>query len=424
MIGNTTSMILVDGVSTANPVYKRNDSDAVITLPYVADGEGNALGAFAVTITDEIVGYIIKKIVLYDKSSYDISGIAIPGDTTVFISSGFQKDSIDALKNNIIASAYADEEGNFEFLNVSGSSGVISMWIATLAQNAPTASLTYERAIVYGPDGDNILTHSFMEPEGDCTHPRYTITGTCSEDIEKNNEKIYLSNTEDAMNISSLMETICHSVIPHDGTFTMEYTGSYEQNYVVWTLSKSGGYLLVNNISISNDTSTCLSGDTMITMADGSKCRMDTINVGDFVMSENGIPSCVYAIRSGKFSDYHTLYHFEDGTVIDETHPHRFYNVDQGFWQRLQLWKIGDHAINQNGDIVALTFVEHLDEAAEMFGIWTDSGTYYANGLLSGAASCNKKLLAEATAEQAIDMMMSTDEEWLVQLMGLEAVLP
>ena len=114
----------------------------------------------------------------------------------------------------------------------------------------------------------------------------------------------------------------------------------------------------------------------------------------------------------------------EDGTVINETHPHRFYNVDQGFWQRLQAWKFGDHAINQNGENVALVSVERIDERIEMFGIWTDSGTYYANGLLSGAAFCNKELLAEASAEQAIDMMLSTDEEMLIQLMGLEGVLP
>jgi len=88
------------------------------------------------------------------------------------------------------------------------------------------------------------------------------------------------------------------------------------------------------------------------------------------------------------------------------------------------LWNVGDHAVNQDGEEVALVFVERIEEKVEMFGIWTESGTYYANGLLSGAAFCNKEMLAEASAEKVIDMMLSADEEILVQLMGLDGVLP
>lgn len=421
MIANTAKTILVDGVEGVNPVFKRSEDTVVEGQFYVVGNNGNGLGGGAITITDEIVGYFIKPIMLHEVSVYEITGIATPGDTLVYLSSGFEKESISALRDNVIATAYADAEGNFKFPYVFYPDGTVSLWMVTLAQDATTASLTYELSVVdYDPNIGDLLTYSFNEPEGEHPHPRFTITGTCSEDIET----IYLSNAENAMSVTSLMETMCCSVAPIDGTFTIEYTGEYALDYIVWGLSKLGGHLTVNQITIENDDSVCLSGDTMITMADGSVKRMDNICVGDIVLSKDGLPSRVHTVRNGRFSDYHILYHFEDGTVIDETHHHRFYNIDQGFWQRLQLWNIGDRAVNQDGKEIALVSVKRIEEKAEMFGIWTDSGTYYANGLLSGAASCNKELLAEASAEQAIDMMLSTDEEMLIQLMGLEGVLP
>jgi hypothetical protein len=423
MIKNTAKTIIVDGVNVSGVVYKRSNTGEVAeSLTWVADGKGGYLGTGAVTITGEIKGYFIKPIMLHEGSVYDISGVVTPGDRMVYLSSGFERGSVDALRDNIIASAYADKEGNFKFSNIAYPDGTISLWVVIFAQDATTASLTYELSISdYNPNIANLLTYSFNKPEGEHKHPRYTITGTCSEDIEI----IYMSITKNATSVARLMENMCCSVSPIEGTFKIEYTGEYELNYIVWSLSnKTDGYLAVNEITITNDDSVCLSGDTMITMIDGSTKRMDEICAGDIVLSKDGLPSRVHTASRGRFSNYHTLYYFEDGTIIDETHPHRFYNVNQGFWQRLQLWNIGDHAINQDGNEIALVSVERLEDNIEMFGIWTDNGTYYANGLLSGAAFCNKELLAEATAEQAIDMMLSTDEEMLVQLMGLEGVLP
>lgn len=423
MITNTAKTIIVDGVHGASIGYKRGNTGAIAgALPWVADGKGKWLGAGAIVKTGEIMSYFIKPILLHEVSVYEISGVSTPADRMIYLSSGFEGGSIDALRNNVIATAYADAEGNFKFSNVFYPDGTVSLWTTYLAQDATTASLTYEVSIMdYNPDIGDLLTYSFNKPDdGEYQNPLFTITGTCSEDIET----VYVSRAENAMSVTHLMETMCSSVVPTDGAFEIKCSGEYDENHIVWALSKLDGHLTVGEVQVSNDASVCLSGDTMITMADGDMRRMDSLCAGDIVLSANGLPSRVHTIRRGHFSDYHTLYHFEDGTVIDETHQHRFYNVDQGFWQRLQAWNIGDHAINQDGEKIALVSVERLEEKAEMFGIWTDSGTYYANGLLSGAAFCNKELLAEATAEQAIDMMLSTDEEMLIQLMGLEGVLP
>ena len=423
MLTNTPRTIIVDGVNSSSPTYKRNEVETVKSQFYVVGKSDTALGTVSISVTDEIKGYFIKPILLHEVSVYDITGYVTPGDKLVYLSSGFTPGNIDSLKDNVIATTYADKTGKFKFSNIAYQYGTISLWTTHLAQDAVTSSLSYQLSIVdYNPNIGELLTYSFYKPEGDCENPMYTITGYCSEDIDT----LYLSSTSNAMSVTKLMENMCCSTQPSNGKFKIQYTGEYEQTYIIWGLSKTNGRLEVNTIKIEveNDVSTCLSGDTMITMADNSAKRMDEICVGDVVLSKDGELTSVHTVRRGHFSNYHILYHFEDGTVINETHPHRFYNTDQGFWQRLQAWNIGDHAINRHGKEIALVFVEHVDECTEMFGIWTDNGTYYANGLLSGAAFCNKELLAEATAEQAIDMMLSADEELLVQLMGLEGVLP
>lgn len=164
----------------------------------------------------------------------------------------------------------------------------------------------------------------------------------------------------------------------------------------------------------------CLAGDTMISMADGTSKRLDSIKAGDKVLAKDNKVDIVAFVKRNFFSDYHTLYYFDDGTIIDETHDHRFYNKTQGFWQRLKLWNVGDVAIDLNGREVHFIKKEVINERIENFGIFTYSGTYYANGLLSGAASCNRELLPNATTEQAIDMMLSIDEADLLKLFGVE----
>lgn len=431
MITNRTATVVIEGLSGANTLFKRNEEEKTYGRFYVVkenfeDGEPAGLTGISgdvFVVTGEKVAYFIKTITLYENIFYDISGKAIPGDLTVFLSSGFTKGDIEGLKNNVIATTYADKQGNFKFESVfcEGNDGVVAMWIPISLENVATASLEYSLSVaIHDSALGNILTYSFLKEKGSYTKPFFTITGTCT----KNIEKIFLSKIDNTFDLAQLMETLCTAKDTENGKWKIEHSGEYDQNYVLWCATANEGSFTVDEILLTEDTTTCLSADTLITMADGSKCRLDNISIGDEVLSANGAITKVYNVRRGHFNDTHTFYTFEDGTVIDETHPHRFYNVEQGFWQRLQSWKIGEHAMKENGEKVALISVEHVHEPAEMFGIWTDSGMYFANGLLSGAAFCNKELLKEASAEQAVDMMLSADEDWLLQLMGIEGELP
>lgn len=425
MIVNTPATAIIDGISTTNVIYKRNEAETTNGHFYVvSDREETPLGTISLTINDDVVGYFIKPIVLHEAAIYEITGVASRGDMLIFLSKGFERGSIKSLKDNVIYTTYVNSDGSFKFPSVVCKDGTASLWIALPTQDIPTASLSYELSLIdYDSSIGRCISNNFSVLEEDYTYtkPFFTITGVCSNDIDK----IYISAADSGSDVPCLMENMCKSVVPSDdGTYEIKCAGEYGQNYVLWAITKTYGSLIIDNMVVSEDTTTCLSADTMITMADGTERRMDSLHVGDIVLSESGTKSYVREVYSGHFSNYHTLYYFEDGTVINETHPHRFYNVDQGFWQRLQLWNIGDHALNRNGEAVALVSVEKIDEEIEMFGIWVDKGTYYANGLLSGEASCNKKLLEEASAEKAVDMMLSTDEDWLLQLMGLDGELP
>lgn len=190
--------------------------------------------------------------------------------------------------------------------------------------------------------------------------------------------------------------------------------------YVVWCYADSG---TITAKAIYGGP-VCLSGDTPILMADGSEKLLQDIVPGDLVKSSITDTTCVTRVMHGTDNPYHTKYYFEDGSVIDETHAHRFYNIEQGFWQRLGLWKIGEHAIRYDGAHIALVAKERIDEPARMFGLWTESCDYYANGLLSGDAGANKDLLSDATIEQAVAMAESLDERKLLDLLNLKGVLP
>lgn len=446
------------------------------------DDEQTALPLLPVGIYADPTVYFWDKIELTSLSTYMIQGVCNPPNSTVYItpensieeipSDGFQMYAAESFLYGALTYAETDSEGNFVFPDVQGFDGVLLVWSKAPMDYLNTASVTCTltaeetntgavsvvvlassayngqcpacsgtgvdsndnlNCAKCGGTGIGILSHEASD---------HTIVGTCSPDVER----VYLSihstnklptNTSewpfsrvmdesgdgDASYLSSNIHT---SVEPSNGEFILNYhiDGSYYDTLVVWAVKKDGTTMTVSNITTASGEVVCLSGDTNITMADRSTKRMDAVKVGDYVLSNGGTPTRVNRVGRGFYNDHHMIYRFDDETLIDETHTHRFYNVDQGFYQALEKWNIGDRAISQNGSYVSLVSVERIDERAEMFGIYTDSGTYYANGLLSGMAACNKSLLQNATAEQAVDMLLSVDEAIVLQLLGMEDVLP
>lgn len=166
---------------------------------------------------------------------------------------------------------------------------------------------------------------------------------------------------------------------------------------------------------ISKSDKVCLAGNTSILMADGSIKQIKDIEVGDQLLSKDGRATTVYKTMKSENNYYHTLYFFEGDIVIDETGPHAFYNVEEGVLRYLSTWNIGDHALTDQDKEVKLLRKEVLFEPAERYGILTESGYCYANGLLSGAVL---DTIEEADSEDILKMISGINKDNLFSLMN------
>ena len=168
----------------------------------------------------------------------------------------------------------------------------------------------------------------------------------------------------------------------------------------------------------------CLSGDTMIALFNGEEKRIDELSGEEILIDEYGKPTSILKIERNVWSNSHTIYYFENNITIDEVFKHRFFNADQGFYQYLKNWEIGERAVTKEGDLVRLIKKEVIQEKKERFGLWTESGSYYANNLLSGGTIANYKSIQNISMKQMVNMLNSIDKGTLLKLVGKERFLP
>lgn len=184
------------------------------------------------------------------------------------------------------------------------------------------------------------------------------------------------------------------NITPSGNTCSVSITSNYYDNDGTWsaTLICTCGTQTLE-IPINLEVYVCLTGDTLITMSNGKKKRIDEMQIGDRVLSfnpRNGLleTDVVYAADSQvvKTHDHYDRYEFDDGTVIKVVHRHRFYNVDKQAMIHLDSWEIGDRAFKQNGKTPKLIKAEPHFEDVETrhYSIFTVNQNYFANGLLSG----------------------------------------
>ena len=141
---------------------------------------------------------------------------------------------------------------------------------------------------------------------------------------------------------------------------------------------------------------TCLTGDTMVTMADGTCKRLDEIEVGDKVLCmnpdtlEQTEDVVVYTDKNApdydKTSDFYDYWEFSDGSIEKTCVHHRFYNVESQSFKYINEWKLGEHSINQKGEVVELIKHEVVKRIVRHYKISTEKYyNYYANNLLTGS---------------------------------------
>ena len=135
----------------------------------------------------------------------------------------------------------------------------------------------------------------------------------------------------------------------------------------------------------------CLTGDTLITLADGTKKRIDELTLQDKVLAIDTKTGKFVAdeitytdsTEHKTFTEY-DVWTFSDGTIVKTVHRHRFYNIEKQAMVYMDKWNIGEHVVNQNGEYIALVSHENVKEEVKHYTIFTKHQNYFANGLLSG----------------------------------------
>ena len=135
----------------------------------------------------------------------------------------------------------------------------------------------------------------------------------------------------------------------------------------------------------------CLTGDTLITLADKTTKRIDQMQVGDKILSYDPhsmkITEDIVTYTDLADHKYHTEYDiwtFSDGYILKTVHRHRFYNIEQQAMVYMDEWKIGNHGITVDGKQIELLSHKKVYETIRHYTLFTKNQNYFANGVLSG----------------------------------------
>lgn len=180
------------------------------------------------------------------------------------------------------------------------------------------------------------------------------------------------------------------------GVSTLAASSSVANN-IGYTDANGGSYsfgqylTLTSDITITYANDWCLTGDMLITLADGTTKRIDAITLADKVLAYNPETMALEADEITrcdsdeiKTHDNFDVWTFDDGTIIKTVHRHRFYNVERNAMVYMDEWNVGDHAIKMGGTKVALVNHVNVQEEIRHYTIFTNHQNYFVNGLLSG----------------------------------------
>lgn len=135
----------------------------------------------------------------------------------------------------------------------------------------------------------------------------------------------------------------------------------------------------------------CLTGDTLITLADGTEKRIDELSYEDKVLGYNPETKALVAQKvlytdskeNKSYKEYDKWY-LSDDSVIKTVHRHRFYNVERQAFVYMDEWNIGEHFKRLDGSTPSLVSHEKIVEKVKHYTLFTEYQNYFANGCLSG----------------------------------------
>ena len=284
--------------------------------------------------------------------------------------------------------------------------GVLLTWLQAngTKQSTPQSALTFKHFYDAGTIGSGTVKfrhYSQQEP----TPPTYAVAITTDGANDSLCAYKLWSTADQANPTSGTM------VYQNDGITSETVTIEVDKKYLVIVVVDNDGFRGADFVTVKGSVSklsgyvvevsgpgeayidrwTCLTGDTLITIADGTKKRIDELTLQDKVFAidpETGkfVADEITYTDSTEYKTYteYDKWTFSDGTIVKTVHRHRFYNVEKQAMVYMDEWNIGEHAVNQNGEYIALASHENVKEEVKHYTLFTKHQNYFANGLLSG----------------------------------------
>lgn len=204
-----------------------------------------------------------------------------------------------------------------------------------------------------------------------------------------NGSYIYISGSSTSKN---RLQTMVTAVIGNGSGHDLNQTAA-QLNTAISSMNVGFTNGVVLTEQIHKQITVCISQDTLITMGDGSHKMLKDIQIGDYIATANGVDKVVWTdIPIHKQASVYTIYHFSDDTELKIIHDHRAYSVEDQRYKRLSSFKIGEHVIKQNGEIVSLQSKEIVHDIIDYGTVYTlNENSQYANGILTGNRLANWK---------------------------------
>ena len=139
---------------------------------------------------------------------------------------------------------------------------------------------------------------------------------------------------------------------------------------------------------------TCLAGDTIIEMADGTFKRIDALLTGELVRTVSGAERVIFTdAMANKERDSYTEYYFSDGSVLRVIKDHRVYVPRRDRYVHISTLKIGDEILKRDGRRVQLINKLTLTARIRHYTLFTENcNGYFANGILCGNIFSNIRI--------------------------------
>lgn len=304
-------------------------------------------------------------------------------------------------------SAFSDNADNYIEINRSMTG---AEWLAFLTEHAKDGSAIDEllasengndgrvslyctATVSYGGKAYQFITSEPIIPRFGMTEELITsVTELSLTDVNGSTSEIEISGGTGEYTIEvseSLRDSVTATLNGNVLTLAYHYTEEVSGTIKI----TSGDQTVTITVELKNPDVVCLTGDTLITLANGSAKRIDQIEYTDKILAidpETGefcSTSVTYTdAKINKSYNHYDRFEFDDGTVVTVVHRHRFYNVEDQRMIHLDAFSLGDRAYKIDGTCPRLiSAIEHYEEKETMhYTIFTEKQNYFANGLLSG----------------------------------------